>query len=259
MKNRINRLFDTKKKNILSIYFTAGYPGLNDTIPIIEALTASGVDMIELGMPFSDPLADGPVIQQSNQKALENGMSLNLLFAQLKDVRKKTDTPLLLMGYLNPVLQYGIENFCKKASEIGIDGIILPDLPLDEYEEKYKTLFEQYNLHLIFLITPQTSADRIKHIDSISNAFIYVVSAASTTGVRNSIDAVQQEYFSRIKNMSLRNPAIIGFGISNKKTFMEACKYASGTIIGSAFIKLLAEKGANSDAINDFILNILFV
>ena len=237
--NRINQLFQDKKQNILSIYFTAGHPKLDDTVTIIEELERNGADMIEIGMPFSDPLADGPIIQQSSQVALKNGMSLRVLFNQLENIRSKVKLPLLLMGYINPVIQYGMENFLKKASEIGIDGIILPDLPLQEYIDEFKDLFKKYNLPLIFLISPQTSEERIRKIDEASNGFIYMVSASSTTGIRGNIAQEQEEYFERIKNLNLNNPRIIGFGISSKETFDKACKYANGAIIGTAFIKAL--------------------
>jgi tryptophan synthase alpha chain len=239
--NRINRLFQNKSNNILSIYFTAGHPAVDSTVPIIKALSLAGADMIEIGMPFSDPMADGPVIQSSSTRALKNGMSLKLLFSQLRDIRKDVDNPLLLMGYLNPVLQYGVEKFCDKCAETGIDGIILPDLPMDVYEEEYKSVFEKFGLHNIFLISPQTSADRIKKIDSRSHGFVYMVSSSSTTGVKGSFSQEQVTYFKRLKDMKLRNPKLIGFGISNHESFATACKYAQGVIIGSAFVKMLSQ------------------
>lgn len=246
--NRIDQLFETKEGNILSIYFTAGFPELEDTMPIIEHLQEAGVDMIEIGMPFSDPVADGPSIQYSGTKALQNGMSLNLLFEQLEKIRESIDIPLLLMGYLNPVMQYGIEKFCQKCQEIGIDGLILPDLPMQEYVEEYKTLFEQYGLYNIFLISPQTSEARIREIDENSSGFIYMVSSSSITGARGHITEAQQNYFKRVAAMQLKNPTIIGFGISNHETFEQACAYASGAIIGSAFVNLLKEsKGLKTD------------
>jgi tryptophan synthase alpha chain len=257
MMNAIDKLFSEKKKNILSIYFTAGFPKLNDTIQILESLTNSGVDLVEIGMPFSDPLADGPVIQESSRIALENGMSIKLLFEQLENSKfeiRNSRLAIILMGYLNPVMQYGIDNFCKKASELGISGVILPDLPMDVYLNEYKTIFEKYNLKNIFLITPQTSEKRIKFIDENSNGFIYMVSSASTTGVKNDIDEEKEKYFARIKNMNLKNPLIIGFGISDKKTFQKACEYATGAIIGSAFIKQLELDSENGIA--DFIKKI---
>ncbi|MGZ4034721.1 MAG: tryptophan synthase subunit alpha [Bacteroidia bacterium] len=238
--NRINKLFENKKKDVLSIYFTSGYPQLNDTVTIINELTNNNVDMIEIGMPFSDPLADGPTIQRSSEIALENGMSIKLLFEQLKNIRENSlETALILMGYLNPVLQYGVEKFCKDASALGIDGVIIPDLPMQEYLNEYKTIFEKYNLKNIFLITPQTSEERIRLIDEYSDGFIYVVSSTSTTGVADEIAVEQENYFKRIRDMKLKNPLMIGFGISNHKTFSKACEYANGAIIGSAFIKAL--------------------
>jgi len=248
--NRINELFEKKQNNILSIFFTAGYPGLNDTAKIIKSLQNSEVDMIEIGMPFSDPLADGPVIQQSSQVALKNGMSLKLLLNQLKDIRKEVNIPLILMGYLNPVYQFGIERFCEKATETGVDGLILPDLPMQEYVEDYKTIFEKYKLHNIFLITPQTTEERIRKIDAESKGFIYMVASSSTTGAKSAILTEQEDYFKRIAKMNLTSPKIIGFGISTNETFQKACKYANGAIIGSAFIKLL-EKSENPE--NDII------
>lgn len=253
MKNRINQLFETKKANILSVYFTAGYPNLNDTAEIIRLLEKHGADLIEIGMPFSDPTADGPTIQKSSETALKNGMNLKLLFEQLADIRKTVNIPLVLMGYINPVLHFGIENFCKKCHETGIDGTILPDLPLEEYEEHYKDLFTQYNLHNILLITPQTSEKRIKQIDSASGGFIYMVSSASVTGTGKKVEDFHQDYFERVKKMALKNPRLIGFGISDNATFENACKYASGAIIGSAFIKSLNTTVATEESISSFI------
>ncbi|HJX70311.1 MAG TPA: tryptophan synthase subunit alpha, partial [Bacteroidales bacterium] len=238
--NRLNNLFVKKKSEILSVYFTAGYPKLDDTVTIIKILENNGVDLVEIGMPFSDPMADGPVIQQSNDQALKNGMSLKLLFRQLEHIRSEVSIPLIMMGYLNPVMQYGIENFCKKCDELMLDGVILPDLPYEIYIEKYQAVFERYNLHKIFLVSPQTSEERIRKIDEISNGFIYMVSSSSTTGVREKIDKDQEDYFLRSQKMNLKNPRLIGFGISNNETFQRACKYANGAIIGSAFIRALA-------------------
>jgi len=254
--NRIDTLFQKKDKNILSIYFTAGHPKLTDTVPILQTLEASGVDMVEIGMPFSDPMADGPVIQQSSQKALENGMSIKTLFHQLKEIRKTVSIPLILMGYLNPVMQFGIENFLKKAHETGIDGVILPDLPLNLYEESYQALFETSDVRNVFLITPQTSTERIKKIDEISKGFIYMVAAASTTGAKEAIKDEQESYFKRVHNMNLTNPCIIGFGISNADTFNRACRHANGAIIGSAFVKALEEPGPLTGNIQEFIQKI---
>ena len=243
--NRINQKLQENKK-ILSIYFSAGYPSLNDTVQIIQDLEKNGVDMIEIGLPFSDPLADGPTIQESSTQALHNGMTTQVLFDQIKDIRKTVSIPLVIMGYYNPMLQFGMENFCKKCSEIGIDGLIIPDLPVDVYAREYKDTFEKYGLKNIFLITPQTSEDRIRFIDSVSDGFIYMVSSASVTGSQTGFGSVQEEYFKRIADMNLKNPQIIGFGISNKETFNQATQFAKGAIIGSAFIKNLTENGVES-------------
>lgn len=241
--NRINQKLQENKK-LLSIYFTAGYPKLNDTTSIIQDLEKSRVDMIEIGLPFSDPLADGPTIQASSTQALKNGMTTKLLFEQLQDIRKTVSIPLLIMGYFNPILQYGVEAFCEKCREIGIDGLIIPDLPVDVYHEEYKSIFEKYGLINVFLITPQTSKKRIRYIDSISNGFIYMVSSASTTGAKSGFGNEQTEYFERIASMNLKNPQIVGFGISNNDTFTQATTHAKGAIIGSAFIKHLNAFGS---------------
>ena len=251
--NRINKKLQEDKK-LLSIYFTAGYPQLNDTVSVIENLEKSGVDMIEIGLPFSDPLADGPTIQASSTTALNNGMTSEVLFNQLKDIRKTVSIPLIIMGYFNPIMQYGIEKFCKKCAEIGIDGLILPDLPVKEYTEKYKAIFEKYGLINVFLITPQTSDERIRFIDEISNGFIYMVSSAGVTGAKDSFGNTQQTYFDRIAAMNLKAPQIVGFGISNSETFQQATTNAKGAIIGSAFVKHLTEKGV--DKIDEFISSI---
>ena len=243
--NRIHQKLKEDKK-LLSIYFSAGYPKLEDTVTIIENLEKSGVDMIEIGLPFSDPLADGPTIQASSTQALKNGITTETLFEQLKDIRKTVEIPLIIMGYFNPMLQYGIEAFCKKCNEIGIDGLIIPDLPVDVYNEEYKSIFEMYGLINVFLITPQTSNDRIHFIDSISNGFIYMVSSASVTGSQSGFGDNQKEYFKRISNMDLKNPQIVGFGINNSDTFNDATKYAKGAIIGSAFIKFLTDNSVNN-------------
>lgn len=237
--NRIDLLFQEKKENILSVYFTAGYPKYEDTIEVIKTLEKNGVDLLEIGVPFSDPMADGPVIQSSGNEALRNGMSLKKLFAQLKDVRKEASIPLVLMGYLNPIMQYGFENYCRSAAECGIDGIIIPDLPFSEYMESYKSIAEEYKLHMIMLITPETSEERIRMIDENTSGFIYMVSSASVTGARNSFSNNNLDYFRRVNNMNLKNPRLIGFGISNKETFEAVCKESSGAIIGSKFITLL--------------------
>jgi tryptophan synthase alpha chain len=252
--NRINQKLQENKK-LLSIYFSAGYPSLNDTVQIIQDLEKNGVDMIEIGLPFSDPLADGPTIQESSTQALHNGMTTQVLFDQLKDIRKTVAIPLVIMGYFNPMLQYGIENFCHKCAEIGIDGLIIPDLPVAIYAENYKAIFEKYGLINVFLITPQTSADRIHFIDSVSDGFIYMVSSASVTGSQSGFGSSQEAYFKRIASMNLKNPQIIGFGISDKTTFDQATQFAKGAIIGSAFIKNLTENGVGS--IDKFIGNIV--
>ena len=240
--NRINKKLQEDKK-LLSIYFTAGYPKLQDTTIVIHELVKAGVDMIEIGLPFSDPLADGPTIQESSTEALKNGMTTATLFEQIKDIRKTVDIPLIVMGYFNPMLQYGVEEFCAKCAEIGIDGLIMPDLPLAEYEMHYKAIFEKYDLKMIFLITPQTSDARIRQIDAASDAFIYMVSSASTTGKTSGFSTVQTDYFDRIAKLQLKNPQIVGFGIKDEETFKAATQTAKGAIIGSAFIKALTADG----------------
>ena len=253
--NRINKLFQKKKENILSVYFTAGFPNLNDTVKIIQELEKNGIDIIEIGMPFSDPIADGLTIQRSSEIALKNGMSVKLLLEQLKEIRKTVNIPLILMGYFNPVLQFGVEEFCKTCNETGIDGTILPDLPLNEFEESYRGIFVKNNLHNILLITPQTSEKRICQIDEASDGFIYMVSSSSITGVGEKVDDFQQEYFERIQQMNLKNPRLIGFGISDHAAFTNACKYANGAIIGSAFVKLLDEKPTIEESVSCFVDN----
>jgi tryptophan synthase alpha chain len=251
--NRIDRLFQERVSGILSVYATAGYPELHDTTKVIRELVQNGVDMIEIGIPFSDPLADGPLLQVCNQQALDNGMTLNLLFEQLVSIKETVDIPLLLMGYLNPVLNYGIEKFCKRANEIGMDGVILPDLPVKEYTKHYQKHFQEHGLHMIFLISPQTSDERIKEIDTLGSGFIYMVSSASTTGVKDGFQPEQISYFTRIKEMNLKLPQLIGFGISSAETYRQACKYAGGAIIGSAFMKHLMGEGSIHDKISSFI------
>ncbi|WP_373516477.1 tryptophan synthase subunit alpha [Pricia sp.] len=246
--NRITEKMAAEGK-LLSIYFTAGYPALNDTLKIIQDLEKNGVDMIEIGLPFSDPLADGPTIQKSSTKALKNGMTSEILFEQLKDIRESVSIPLIIMGYFNPMLQYGVEAFCKKCQEIGIDGLIIPDLPVDVYHEECQETFEKYGLFNVFLITPQTSEERIRFIDKISKGFIYMVSSASVTGSGKGFGSVQTDYFERISAMRLSNPQIVGFGIKDSVTFQQATKTAKGAIIGSAFIKHLTEHGVNSIAV----------
>lgn len=241
IKNRIDQLFEKKRERILSVYFSAGYPNLDDTADIMKYLEESGADIIEVGIPFSDPVADGPTIQESNKIALDNGISLKLIFEQLSEIRNSVKIPIILMGYINPVLQFGLEAFCAKCKDVGVDGLILPDLPMQEYLDEYKSTFEAYGLLNIFLITPQTSEDRIREIDKNSKGFIYMVSSASTTGAKAGISHGQEAYFERVNQMKLGNPTLIGFGISNKSTFDRACQYASGAIIGSAFINVLRE------------------
>ena len=248
--NRIHKALQEDKK-LLSIYFSAGFPTLDSTVPILETLEKTGVDMVEIGLPFSDPLADGPTIQRSSTLALENGMTTQKLFTQIQDIRKTVSIPLIIMGYFNPILQYGVEAFCKKCQEIGIDGLIIPDLPIDEYVTHYKETFEQHNLSNVFLITPQTSEKRIRYIDDISNSFIYMVSSSSTTGAKSQLQEDQEKYFQRIADMKLKNPCIVGFGISNQKTFDKATQTTKGAIVGSAFINYIKENPIEN--IGDFI------
>ncbi|MCM4169683.1 Tryptophan synthase alpha chain [Arenibacter antarcticus] len=252
--NRIQHQLQSDKK-LFSIYFTAGYPNLNDTAKIIQDLESNGVDMIEIGLPFSDPLADGPTIQASSTQALKNGMTTTVLFEQLKDIRSSVNIPLIIMAYFNPILQYGVEAFCKKCQEVGIDGLILPDLPLDVYQEHYEAIFKKYGLINVFLITPQTSDARIAQIDKASEGFIYMVSSASVTGSSDGFGTVQESYFQRIAKMELISPQIIGFGISNSETFQQATKWAKGAIIGSAFIKYITKNGTNN--IGNFVKQII--
>ncbi|MFT2009416.1 tryptophan synthase subunit alpha [Pontibacter sp. 13R65] len=256
MENRIKKLFAEKQQGLLSVYFTAGYPNLNDTVSIILELEKNGVDLIEVGMPFSDPLADGPTIQQSSEIALKNGMTIPKLFEQLQDIRQHTQIPLVLMGYLNPVMQYGVERFCQKAKEVGIDGVILPDLPLSDYVREYKEIFEENGLSKIFLVTPQTPEHRIREIDSHTNGFVYMVSSASTTGNTTGKAVANTDYFQRVSTMGLRNPGMIGFGIHNFETFSSACNHARGAIIGSAFIKALGQEGELKQKISSFVQSI---
>ena len=250
--NRITELFDKKKSNILSIYFTAGYPKLNDTAKICAALQEAGVDLVEIGMPFSDPVADGATIQQSSRAALQNGMSLDILFSQLLAIRKTCTLPLILMGYLNPVLQFGVERFAERCKELSIDGVIIPDLPLELYLRDYKDIFEKRNLLNIFLITPQTAEERMRYIDQVSSGFIYAVSSAAVTG--GSIDMQSRsKYLERLKNMKLGAPIMVGFGISGKRDFEEVCKYAAGGIIGSAFIRKIEQSIDLTEEVKEFI------
>ncbi len=240
--NRLTERLSAEGK-ILSIYATAGFPQLKDTLQVLKELENVGVDLIEIGMPFSDPLADGPTIQESSTKALINGMTTELLFEQLKEVRNHLSIPLILMGYFNPVLQFGVEKFLKKAAEIGIDGVILPDLPLEVYEREYKDLFEAYGLSMIFLITPQTPENRIRQIEQASTSFIYMVSTSSTTGAQEGFNQESMEYFRSIEAMNLQVPTVVGFGISNASSYHQATSHSKGAIIGSAFIKALSKEG----------------
>jgi len=254
--NRLQQLFKTKTKDILSIYYTAGYPNLADTLTIAEALEKSGADFLEIGFPYSDPVADGPTIQASSKTALDAGMTLPILFEQLADLRAKVNIPILLMGYVNVVLQYGVDEFCKKCKEVGIDGCIIPDLPMYEFEELYQATFERYGLSNIFLVTPQTSEERIRKIDGLSNAFIYLVSSSATTGSNLAVSESSTSYFKRVADMKLKNPIVIGFGISDKASYAAANEYASGAIIGSAFVKSLAENGKLTENIEKFMRQI---
>ena len=251
--NRIDQKFRENKK-LLSIYFSAGFPNLEDTVPILKKLQTAGVDMVEIGLPFSDPLADGPTIQASSTQALHNGMTTEKLFSQLEGIRKHIEIPLVLMGYFNPMMQYGIEKFCSRCETIGIDGIIIPDLPVDVYHENYKALFDKHGLYNMFLITPQTSEARIKYIDKVSNGFIYMVSSASVTGAKSTFGNTQTEYFKRIATLKLKTPTVIGFGISNQETYKIACDQSRGAIIGSAFIQFLKKEG--EEKIGSFIKSI---
>ena len=253
MINRIDKKFQEDKK-LLSIYFSAGHPSLEDTVPILKKLQAAKVDMVEIGLPFSDPLADGPTIQESSTQALSNGMTTDKLFSQLENIREYINIPLVLMGYFNPMMQFGIEKFCKCCESIGIDGLIIPDLPVDIYHEKYKILFDKHGLYNMFLITPQTPEKRIRYIDKVSNGFIYMVSSASVTGAKNTFGDSQKDYFKRISRMRLSSPTVVGFGISNASTYSTAIEHSNGAIIGSAFIKFLEDKGINKIA--DFINSI---
>lgn len=253
---RLEELFSRKSSHILNVYVTAGFPELNSTLPLLAALQDSGVDIIELGMPYSDPLADGPIIQQSGSQALENGMTISTLLEQLKGFRKDIHVPLILMGYMNPVMQYGFERFCANAAEVGVDALILPDLPMYEFEHQYKPILEKYQLDFIFLVTPETSVERIRTIDALSTGFLYAVSSSSTTGSSRK-QSSSDDYFQRLKDMKLKNPLLIGFGIADKQSFDHACNYANGAIIGSAFIKALHGKQDPVQAAKEFVGSIL--
>ena len=250
--NRINQLFSTKQKDILSIYFCAGFPTLEGTASTIKALEKKGINMIEIGIPFSDPMADGPVIQHAATRALKNGMTLKLLFDQLKEIRKEVQIPLVLMGYLNPIMQYGFENFCRTCRETGIDGVIIPDLPFKDYMEEYRSIAEKQGVKIIMLITPETSEERIRLIDEHTDGFIYMVSSAAITGAQKDFNAQKQA-----ADMNLRNPRMIGFGISNKQTFEAASAHAAGAIIGSKFVTLLDEENGNAEKAADKLLEAL--
>ena len=251
--NRITNLFQTKKSGILSVYFTAGYPQLNDTASILRELEAKGVDMAEVGIPFSDPMADGPVIQASSSIALRNGMRLRLLFQQLKGIRDTVRMPIILMGYLNPIMQYGFEAFCQSCVEVGVDGMIIPDLPYADYMADFKAIADRYDLKVIMLITPETTEERVRQIDAHTSGFIYMVSSAATTGAQQSFDQQKQAYFRRIDGMGLRNPRLVGFGISNKATFEAAAAHASGAIVGSKFVQLLHGAPSIAEAVDQLL------
>ena len=254
--NRINKLFQEKKERILSVYFTAGYPNLEDTVPTIQALQKNGVELIEIGMPFSDPVADGPVIQHSSSVALANGMTIRILFEQLRDFRNEIQVPVVLMGYMNPVLQYGFEQFCADAASVGVDGLILPDLPEFEFENEYGAIIKKYNLDFIFLVTPETSDERVRKLDSLSSGFLYAVSSSSTTGGDKST-TVSEDYLSRLKGLGLKNPVLVGFGIKDKISFDSVCKQAAGGIIGSAYIKALENSTDVNASTKSFLSSVL--
>ncbi|MFV0396485.1 MAG: tryptophan synthase subunit alpha [Bacteroidales bacterium] len=247
--NRINQLFRNKQSGILSVYFPAGYPTLESTRPVLSALQAADVDMVEIGIPFSDPMADGVVIQQASGEALKNGMSLHCLFNQLSDVRREITLPILLMGYLNPIMRFGFESFCQRCAEVGVDGVIVPDLPFADYLSEYKPIADTYGVKMVMLITPETSDDRIELIDLHTDSFIYMVSSAATTGAQQSFDSSKQSYFERINRMNLKNPRLIGFGVSNRATFQLALSNASGAIVGSKFVQLLKDHSSPDEAV----------
>jgi tryptophan synthase alpha chain len=254
--SRLNNLFQQKNSRILNVYCTAGYPTLQSTVNIMRSLQENGADLIELGMPYSDPLADGPVIQASSAKALQNGMTISTLFDQLKDFRKDITVPVILMGYLNPLLQYGFDRFCARAAEAGIDGIIIPDIPMYEFEMEYSAIIKKYGLDFIFLVTPETSEERIKKLDQLSTGFLYAVSSSSITGSDKDFSPVET-YLQKLYEMKLKNPVLVGFGIKDKSTFDAACKYANGAIIGSAYIKALEANENVNVATKEFLNEIL--
>lgn len=256
MKNRIKELFGRKKGNILSVFYTAGFPTLESTVQIADTLAKAGADIIEIGIPYSDPIADGPTIQESNKIALDNGIKLSLIIDQVKEIRSRVNIPIILMGYVNPILQYGVEKFAKDAAAAGVDGVILPDLPMDVYQVEFKELFESLNLSNTFLISPTTSADRIRKIDAMSDGFIYAVSASSITGAKGDFADEQIAYFNRLQAMKLRNPFLIGFGISNHKTFEIACTHGAGAIVGSAFIQVLKNSTNIAGDVSSFVASL---
>ncbi len=254
--SRIKNLFERKKSQVLNVYCTAGYPQLNSTLSILHSLQANGADLVELGMPYSDPLADGPVIQASGNRALENGMTIAVLFEQLAGFRKEIQLPVILMGYMNPVLQYGFEKFCAEAAKVGVDGLILPDLPEYEFETEYGAIIQKYGLDFIFLVTPETSEDRVRKLDKLSAGFLYAVSSSATTGKDKDFTAVET-YLQKLQSMQLKNPVLTGFGIKDNSTFQSACKFANGAIIGSAYIKALDEGGEIETVTHHFLSNII--
>lgn len=254
--SRINELFKRKQHRVLNVYCTAGYPQLNNTVQVMKALQDAGADLIELGMPYSDPLADGPVIQASSARALQAGMTISKLFEQLQDFRKEISVPVVLMGYLNPLLQYGFDKFCATANEVGVDGLIIPDIPMFEYEAEYAAIVKKHGLDFIFLVTPETSEERIKKLDALSSGFLYAVSSSSITGSDKDFSAVEM-YLQRLQNMRLKNPVLVGFGIKDKATFDTACKYAAGAIIGSAYIKALEQSNNIEETTKTFVGSVL--
>ena len=254
--SRITELFKKKSSDVLNVYCTAGFPHLNSTIEVMKALQENGANMIELGIPYSDPLADGPVIQHSSSVALKNGMTIKILFEQLKDFRNKISIPVLLMGYINPVLQYGFEKFCADAAAVGVDGLILPDLPEYEFENEYGSIIKKYGLNFVFLVTPETSNERIERLDEISSGFLYAVSSSSTTGSDKSMNNVEQ-YLEKLKSLQLKNPVLVGFGIKDKTTFEAAGRHVSGAIIGSPYIKALEKSADIASDTRNFLSSIL--
>ena len=254
--SRLRELFERKKKRVLNVYCTAGYPELDSTVNVMAALEANGADIIELGMPYSDPLADGEVIQASSAQALRNGMSIPVLFKQLSQMRKRVSIPVILMGYMNPVLQYGFDKFCKDAKEVGVDGLILPDLPQFEFETEYGNIIRKYDLDFIFLVTPETSPERIRKLDQLSTGFLYAVSSSSTTGAEKNMGDVS-DFIRQLSSYNLKNPVLVGFGIKDKASFDRATEYSNGAIIGTAFIKAIGSNDDTQKTISDFLSTIL--